>query len=141
MHVTSIPKPECNSCRDPVGSNWLVYTGAHDLTKLERSRARYSVERVILHERFDLSNFDNDIALLKLTTPVHWDTFVKPVCVPPPHYQLQAGTICTITGWGMAGGCTVLILPPNIIAPLPISFPLSVLRHHPTILPLHHYMC
>ncbi|KAI0227164.1 hypothetical protein LSAT2_022377 [Lamellibrachia satsuma] len=88
--------------QDPVGSNWLVYTGAHDLTKLERSRARYSVERVILHERFDLSNFDNDIALLKLTTPVHWDTFVKPVCVPPPHYQLQAGTICTITGWGMA---------------------------------------
>ena len=91
------------TCRDLIGSNWLVYSGGHDLLKFEDSRTTHAVEQVILHEEFDLNTFDNDVALLKLTTPIAWSNYVSPVCLPPPMYELAPDTRCVITGWGVSG--------------------------------------
>lgn len=89
--------------RDLVGSNWLVYSGAHDLLKFETTRTTHAVDQVILHEAFDLNTFDNDVALLKLATPVLWNQHASPVCLPPPGFELPPGTSCVITGWGVSG--------------------------------------
>ncbi|XP_076268925.1 serine protease nudel isoform X2 [Rhynchophorus ferrugineus] len=63
--------------------------------------------QVISHELYSKSNLRNDIALMKLSAPVRYNRFVRPLCLPSeatagkdylkgPH----AGTICTTVGWG-----------------------------------------
>ncbi|NXP81323.1 C1S protein, partial [Ramphastos sulfuratus] len=48
------------------------------------------------------SNFDNDIALVKLRDPVKMGPNISPLCLPgkSPEYELQEGTLGYIAGWG-----------------------------------------
>jgi len=85
-----------------VPGNWLVLSGAHDLLSVETSRVAHSIAEIIIHEHFNLDTFDNDIALLKLTSPIQWGPGVSPVCLPSPDYEFQGGYQCIITGWGVA---------------------------------------
>jgi len=82
--------------------NWLVLSGAHDLLSVESKRIAHTVDRIILHEGFDLNTFNNDIALLKLTTPAQWGPARRPICLPPHRYEFPGGTSCLIMGWGVA---------------------------------------
>ncbi|XP_007946887.1 serine protease 38-like [Orycteropus afer afer] len=41
-----------------------------------------------------------DIALLQLRNPVRFSTFVRPVSLPPPAFQMQLQGECWVTGWG-----------------------------------------
>lgn len=64
---------------------------------------RIPLSEVIVHPSWDSSSFRNDIALLRLSTPVAFDAKVGPIALPiavdgsawPP-----AGTSATISGWG-----------------------------------------
>ncbi|KAH9278474.1 Enteropeptidase [Echinococcus granulosus] len=48
------------------------------------------------------TNFlESDIAILKLKRPVEFSTGVQPVCIPPPNFELAAGTECYAVGWGL----------------------------------------
>ncbi|VEN60340.1 unnamed protein product [Callosobruchus maculatus] len=61
----------------------------------------------IPHEDYDRATLSNDIALMKLSSPVRFNRYVRPICLPsdatagdgfinaPP-----AGEICTTVGWG-----------------------------------------
>jgi len=40
------------------------------------------VSRIIINPNYNPVNFDSDIALLKLNTPVEYNHFVKPICLP-----------------------------------------------------------
>lgn len=42
----------------------------------------------------------DDIALLKLKKPVKFNENVRPACLPFPGEQFEAGTVCTVAGWG-----------------------------------------
>ncbi|NXL94679.1 C1S protein, partial [Alectura lathami] len=48
------------------------------------------------------TDFDNDIALVKLSKPVKMGPNVSPLCLPrkSPEYELQEGTLGYIAGWG-----------------------------------------
>ncbi|NXR09093.1 C1S protein, partial [Semnornis frantzii] len=48
------------------------------------------------------SDFDNDIALVKLRDPVKMGPNISPLCLPgkSPEYELQEGTLGYIAGWG-----------------------------------------
>ncbi|NXT82372.1 C1S protein, partial [Zapornia atra] len=48
------------------------------------------------------TDFDNDIALLKLRDPVKMGPNISPLCLPgkSPEYELQEGTLGYIAGWG-----------------------------------------
>ncbi|NXD14826.1 C1S protein, partial [Nothocercus nigrocapillus] len=48
------------------------------------------------------TDFDNDIALLKLKEPVKMGPNLSPLCLPgkSPEYELQEGTLGYIAGWG-----------------------------------------
>lgn len=48
------------------------------------------------------TDFDNDIALLKLRDPVKMGPNISPICLPgkSPEYELQEGTLGYIAGWG-----------------------------------------
>ncbi|NWV00088.1 C1S protein, partial [Upupa epops] len=52
------------------------------------------------------TDFDNDIALLKLREPVRMGPNISPLCLPgkSPEYELQEGTLGYIAGWGQREG-------------------------------------
>lgn len=58
--------------------------------------------RAFLHPFFSNDTGDNDIALLKLFTPLEWDNYVRPICLPDSNEQIPIGTMLRMTGRGRA---------------------------------------
>uniref|UniRef100_A0A672RSM2 Serine protease 56 n=1 Tax=Sinocyclocheilus grahami TaxID=75366 RepID=A0A672RSM2_SINGR len=73
--------------------------GEFDLTKTDPDEQIMKVSRIITHPKFNPKTFNNDIALVELSSPVILSERVTPVCLPsdldPP-----AGTPCLVAGWG-----------------------------------------
>merc|ERR1719318_1012129 len=79
-------------------SSFTIRTGEYNRAILEGTEQEYDVEKIITHPDYDPRKLNNDIALLKLKSPVMFDKYRAPVCLPslPP----KVGDNCTITGWG-----------------------------------------
>ncbi|XP_076607212.1 transmembrane protease serine 2 [Chaetodon auriga] len=78
---------------------WMVYSGDVSLSRM-RLGAFKTVDKIIAHEGFDTQTNNNDIALLKLDTPLIFSRTVKPVCLPNIDVDLSVGRQAWITGWG-----------------------------------------
>lgn len=68
----------------------------------------FTVEKLIIHQKYNIpSDFDNDIALLKIKSRsgecAVKSSSVRTVCLPPFHTQLPAGFQCTVAGYGKVG--------------------------------------
>ena len=59
-----------------------------------------SVDRVFYNPRYDSSNFDNDIGLLRLSEPVDFTDVIRPICLPSPDVETDAFRVCVSTGFG-----------------------------------------
>lgn len=62
-----------------------------------------SVSEIIKHPSYDESTNNNDMALLKLSSPVTFNDYIKPVCLMAAGSDLGSGTKTWITGWGTIG--------------------------------------
>uniref|UniRef100_A0A3B5APJ8 Transmembrane protease serine 2-like n=1 Tax=Stegastes partitus TaxID=144197 RepID=A0A3B5APJ8_9TELE len=77
---------------------WRVKSGDVRLSRMTSGGKR--VHRIISHEHYDTETSDNDIALLKLLSPLTFTRTVKPVCLPNFGLDFSAGSRAWITGWG-----------------------------------------
>lgn len=50
-----------------------------------------------------MESYPNDIALLKLSSPVTYSNFIQPVCLLNSTYKFENRTDCWVTGWGALG--------------------------------------
>ncbi|XP_041645953.1 tissue-type plasminogen activator-like [Cheilinus undulatus] len=68
------------------------------------SEQSFTVEKLIIHQKYNESNYDNDIALLKIKSKSGGcavrSASARAVCLPPLHTQLPAGIQCSIAGFG-----------------------------------------
>ncbi|KAK7067876.1 Transmembrane protease serine 6 [Halocaridina rubra] len=81
-------------------SDMNVRLGEHRLsTTGETTHVTRSVSQIIGHAQYSPGDELNDIALLKLSSPVTVDQTVLPVCMPPPN-PTYANQEATVTGWG-----------------------------------------
>ncbi|OWF50829.1 atrial natriuretic peptide-converting enzyme-like [Mizuhopecten yessoensis] len=55
-----------------------------------------------VHAGYDPQTVDNDIALIELATPVFFNDYVRPICLPKWEHRTPVGTRCYATGWGKA---------------------------------------
>ncbi|KAB0800716.1 hypothetical protein PPYR_06455 [Photinus pyralis] len=102
---------------------WIV-TAAHCVDKYSRyyyeiqagvlRRYSYSpmvqnrvVDHIISHEFYDRHKLKNDIALMKISKPLEFNRYVRPICLPSEItagknylWGPEPGTLCTAVGWG-----------------------------------------
>merc|ERR1719369_14591 len=60
-----------------------------------------SVEKIIQHEDYEAQTISNDICLIKLTEALEWSDYIAPIPIPAQGAETEAGTVCTVTGWGV----------------------------------------
>ncbi|XP_053501796.1 transmembrane protease serine 2 [Ictalurus furcatus] len=80
-------------------SQWKVYAGYLTLNQMEYVSGN-SVARIISHPGFDTDNNNNDIALMKLWTPLQISSSIRPVCLPNTGLDLSTSRTYYVTGWG-----------------------------------------
>ncbi|XP_049559591.1 chymotrypsinogen B [Orcinus orca] len=83
-----------------VRKSHLVVAGVSDHGSEEEAVQVLRIAEVFEHPLWDLRTVQNDIALLKLATPVSLSRTVSAVCLPSANASFPAGSLCTTTGWG-----------------------------------------
>ncbi|KAK0131954.1 Chymotrypsin-like protease CTRL-1 [Merluccius polli] len=89
-------------CRVSPGRHRVVL-GEHDRQSNSEQIQVVSIARAITHPYFNSQNFNNDITLLKLSSPARMTSRVSPVCLASSSSNPSAGTRCVTTGWGRTG--------------------------------------
>ncbi|XP_077884231.1 transmembrane protease serine 9 isoform X4 [Ictidomys tridecemlineatus] len=99
-----------------VGDRWLL-SAAHcfNHTKAERVQAhlgtasllgvggspvKLGLRRVALHPRYNPGILDFDVAVLELASPLVFNKYIQPVCLPLAIQKFPVGRKCVISGWG-----------------------------------------
>ncbi|XP_077359587.1 transmembrane protease serine 9-like [Festucalex cinctus] len=88
----------CFTSTSTVG--WSVSLGRRNLEGIEPNEVTRSVDTIILHPFFDNLIFNNDIALLRLSSVVEFNAYVRPVCLAANSSMFNNGTDSWVTGWG-----------------------------------------
>ncbi|KAI0218613.1 Ovochymase-2 [Lamellibrachia satsuma] len=79
-----------------------VVVGEHNCYKSEGTEMVLEVERFFRHPRFVSTQYNNDIALIRLKVSLEYRREVAPVCLPDA--DISPGTVCVTTGWGLTKG-------------------------------------
>lgn len=82
-----------------------TFPGEHDVNVVEASESNHEVAEEHIHPRYNSSHsqFNHDIALLKLATPVELSNERRPICVGPKAFTqdlLKDSSSSLVSGWG-----------------------------------------
>lgn len=81
--------------------DYTLTVGDFDISKNEGHEQKIKIEKIILHELYNVGTmYDYDVALLKLSDQIRFTERVRPVCLPDDGMDFPTGTDCYVTGWG-----------------------------------------
>lgn len=89
--------------------------GEHNINVLEGNEQFVNAAKAIRHPNYNSRTLDNDIMLIKLSSPVTLNARVGTVALPTS--CARAGTQCLISGWGntlSSGGKSIIYILYNI---------------------------
>ena len=80
----------------------VVVVGDTQRLVKEFSEKSYTIKRVFIHEKFNVGNFNRNVALLILNCNVTCSPYVRKACLPTPQDNIyyRPGTQCIVAGWG-----------------------------------------
>ncbi|XP_037610763.1 chymotrypsin-like protease CTRL-1 isoform X4 [Sebastes umbrosus] len=79
---------------------YLLYLGRETQSGPNDNEVNRTVSQIIRHPDYNNTLFNNDIALMKLSSPVTFTDFIRPVCLASSTSQFHNSTPCWTTGWG-----------------------------------------
>uniref|UniRef100_A0A8C9XD81 Peptidase S1 domain-containing protein n=1 Tax=Sander lucioperca TaxID=283035 RepID=A0A8C9XD81_SANLU len=82
---------------------WILYFGRVTQSGPNVHDVNRTVSQIIVHPDYNNVPFNNDIALMKLSNPVHFTDYISPVCLASEPSQFLDSTPCWATGWGRLG--------------------------------------
>ncbi|XP_023013492.1 serine protease P38 [Leptinotarsa decemlineata] len=84
-------------------NNVEVILGAHNITANETSQVRIKGTDIIIHENYDYTSFQNDIALIRLASPAPLNDVIKTVALPSrrDRGKTYLNQETTSIGWGL----------------------------------------
>ncbi|KAI4807616.1 hypothetical protein KUCAC02_027414 [Chaenocephalus aceratus] len=88
----------CFSSAD--SSGWRVSLGRQNLQGNNPNEVSSTVAEIVLHPAYDSDTSNNDIALLRLSSPVKFTDYIRPVCLAAGDSVFNSGTDSWVTGWG-----------------------------------------
>ncbi|KFD70986.1 hypothetical protein M514_02561 [Trichuris suis] len=102
-------------------SKMHVVLGAHELRDVEPTMVYRQVKNYATHF-YNYDDDDNDITLLKLTSPVNYTKEISPLCLPTKHTTNRVVNSCFAAGWGRTeNGSTSLLLKQTRVRIAPLS--------------------
>ncbi|KAG5262735.1 hypothetical protein AALO_G00278290 [Alosa alosa] len=89
---------------NPIASMWTVYLGRQTQNISNNPNEDISsVKLIITHPYYNEKTFNYDIALMKLTEPVSFTEYIRPICLSSSTSSFHNATTCWATGWGNVG--------------------------------------
>uniref|UniRef100_A0A672UGK6 Complement factor I n=1 Tax=Strigops habroptila TaxID=2489341 RepID=A0A672UGK6_STRHB len=88
---------------------YRVWVGLLDTILYDRETDTLRLNRLIIHENYNASTYENDIALLELRGSGKGECsldYSTPACIPWSEHMFKAGDRCKISGWGLEKGYT-----------------------------------
>jgi secreted trypsin-like serine protease len=89
-------------CIQNAASSYSVRAGRHTRSGNDPYEQASSVRQLIPHENYNPSTINNDVALIRLSTQLTFNTYVQPVCLTST--EPAGGTQAWLTGWGNVQG-------------------------------------
>ncbi|KAM3585383.1 uncharacterized protein V6R79_016485 [Siganus canaliculatus] len=108
-------------CGGTILNEWIILSAAHcmnhsqyiyiklgefDMLVNDSNEAVHQVETIITHNRYKPNTFLNDIALIKLATPIKFTRFILPACLPERGFAeevLMKQPDGMVSGFGLLG--------------------------------------
>ncbi|XP_062388550.1 chymotrypsin-like protease CTRL-1 [Sardina pilchardus] len=81
-------------------SSWRVYLGRQVQSGSNANEVSVSITRIITHPQYNNSLFNNDVALMQLSSSVTFTDYIRPVCLANGSSTFHSATTCWATGWG-----------------------------------------
>uniref|UniRef100_A0A673M660 Zgc:123295 n=1 Tax=Sinocyclocheilus rhinocerous TaxID=307959 RepID=A0A673M660_9TELE len=78
----------------------VMYFGRLNQSGFNLFETNRTASRFINHPNFNISNPDNDIVLVQLSSSVTFSDYIKPVCLAAAGSVFGGGTESWVTGWG-----------------------------------------
>lgn len=81
-------------------SNVIIFnTGDVQRDTTSGNEQTIQVEEIIIHPKYhEPTEYNNDIALVKLSQPARLDQYVQTACLPEENEEVPVGTKCFISG-------------------------------------------
>ncbi|XP_023813065.1 polyserase-2 isoform X2 [Oryzias latipes] len=102
----------CAPGANPAGLT--AYLGRHSQQESNPNEVNRTVAEVIIHPDYKGETNENDIALLKLSSPVTFTAYIAPVCLAASGSSFYSGVECWVTGWGNIAIGEALPYPQNL---------------------------
>uniref|UniRef100_A0A7N8Y2Z0 Zgc:123217 n=1 Tax=Mastacembelus armatus TaxID=205130 RepID=A0A7N8Y2Z0_9TELE len=81
-------------------TNWTLYFGRVIQNGTNLHEVNHNLSKIVVHPNYNNSLYNNDIALMKLSSPITFTDYIRPVCLASNSSQLYNSTPCWATGWG-----------------------------------------
>ncbi|XP_069072423.1 transmembrane protease serine 9 [Pleurodeles waltl] len=87
-----------NDYQDP--AVWSAILGTTTMSGTDSSSVTAMITQIIKHPLYNPDSADYDVAVLELDSPLVFNKYIQPICLPSPTYVFPDGMSCVISGWG-----------------------------------------